>query len=148
GEVGSVELAPAAELASEYREAAALALDEETGERPPIGELVPVDRFRAPLELIAGETAVVIAGDEEIEPALRDHWDDVTASMHDEDARKLYVDVAEPLSARAALRMRTPRGDAEDGDAGEPVIRAQVAISPARSLTEAEGQLERELRSG
>jgi transcription-repair coupling factor (superfamily II helicase) len=148
GEVDSVELAPAAELASEHREAAELVLDEEAGERPAIAELVPVDRFRAPLELIADDTAIVIAGEEEIEPALRDHWDDVTASMHTDDARRFYVDVAEPLAERAALHLRAPRGDAEEGDDGEPVLRAQAAISPARSLTEAEGQLERELRSG
>ena len=46
---------------------------------------------------------MILAAAEEIEPALRDHWEDATTAMHDEDARHLYVDVAEPLAARAAL---------------------------------------------
>jgi len=146
GEIDAVELAPAAELASEHREAAALALDDEESERPPIAELVPVDRFRAPLEMISADTAVVIAGEEDIEPALRDHWDDVTAAMHTDDARRFYVDVAGPLTERAALRLRAPRDT--EGGASEPTIRAQAAVSAARSLAEAEGQLERELGSG
>src|SRR4029077_2053080 len=53
GEAERVELAPAAELDSEHRELAELAALEaaEDGERPAdLAELLPVDRFRAPLE--------------------------------------------------------------------------------------------------
>ena len=54
---------------------------------------------------------MVLAGDDEIEPALRDHWEDVTTAMHADDARHLYVDVAEPLAARAALAITPPAAE-------------------------------------
>src|SRR5919106_594998 len=104
GEAERVELDPAAELALEHRELAEVAAEE--GERPDVAELLPVDSFRAPLELLDEETAIVLAAAEEIEPALRDHWDDVTAAIHDEDARRLYVNVGEPLRERAVLSLR------------------------------------------
>ena len=141
GEATAIELSPAAELASEHRLEAEVALEDD--ERPEIGKLLPVERFRAPLEVIDPSTAIVIAAAEEIEPALRAHWEDVTAAMHDADARRLYVDVAEPLAGRAALRLRSAATDDDDIS-----IRAQSATSAARSVTEAEPQLERELRSG
>ena len=148
-ETDAVELAPAAELASEHRGVAELALDDEEGaERPPITELIPVDRFHAPLELIRADAAVAMVAAEEIEPALRDHWDDVLATMHDADARSLYVDVAEPLAERASLRLRSLPSEGRDGDAPDRALRAQIAASAARSVREAEQQLERELGSG
>ena len=52
---------------------------------------------------------MVLAAAEEIEPALRDHWEDATTAMHADDARHLYVDVAEPLAARAALSLTARR---------------------------------------
>jgi transcription-repair coupling factor (superfamily II helicase) len=140
GEADVVELAPAAELALEHRELAEMALEEDE-ERPELSELLPLDSLRAPLELLPTETAVIVAGVEEIQVALSDHWEDVTTAMHAEDARRLYVDVAEPLAERAALRI----GDAGGSDLS---FRAQGPTSPARTLAEAEGQLERELRSG
>ncbi|HYH61267.1 MAG TPA: transcription-repair coupling factor, partial [Solirubrobacterales bacterium] len=144
GDASELELSPAAELASEHREVAeaALADDDPDAGSGAIGAL-PVDSFRAPLDVIAADTAFVIASDEEIEPALRSHWEDVTAAMHSDDARRLYVDVAEPLAERAALRLRSTGSD-ETG----LVIRAQAPTSAARSMTEAEPQLEREVRSG
>src|SRR4029079_681190 len=99
-------------------------------------------QFQAPLELVPEAAAVVLIGEEEIEPALRDHWEDVTTAMHAEDAQSLYVDVAAPLAARAALAL-TGAGD-EDEDA----FRAARAESPARSVKEAEGELEKLIRSG
>jgi transcription-repair coupling factor (superfamily II helicase) len=140
GEADVVELAPAAELALEHRELGEMALEEDA-ERPDLSELLPLDSLRAPLELLESETAVIVAGVEEIQVALSDHWEDVTTAMHADDARRLYVDVAEPLGERAALRI---------GDAGSTDLsfRAQGPTSPARTLAEAEGQLERELRSG
>ncbi|MGN6216994.1 MAG: transcription-repair coupling factor, partial [Solirubrobacterales bacterium] len=145
GEAQRVELAPAAEMDAEHRELAELAgmaAEEEGAEAPNLAEVLPLDHFRAPLELVPDAAAVVLVGSEEIEPALRDHWEDVTTAMHAEDAQHLYVDVAEPLAGRAALAL-TGAGD-EDSDA----FRAARAESPARSVKEAEGELEKLVRSG
>jgi len=145
GEAERVELAPAAELDAEHRELAELAQmeAEEEGERPAnLAELLPLEHFRAPLELIPEDAAVVLAGAEEIEPALRDHWEDATTAMHADDAQRLYVDVAEPLAQRAALSLTGA------GDEDEAAFRAARAESPARSVKEAEGELEKLVRSG
>ena len=113
GETESVELAPAAELDVEHRELAELALAEARAENgngagpsADIADVLPTESFAAPLDLLPAETAVILAGEQEIDPALSDHWDDVTIAMHADDARHLYVDVAEPLRARAALSIR------------------------------------------
>jgi transcription-repair coupling factor (superfamily II helicase) len=145
GDAERVELAPAAELDLEHRELAELAAMEaaERGEKAPsAAEALPLDRFGAPLDLIPKAAAVILASAEEIEPALRDHWEDATAAMHAEDARRLYVDVAAPLAARAVLSL-TAAGDGEEG-----AFRAARAESPARSVAEAEGELEKLVRSG
>ncbi len=84
----------------------------------------------------------MLAAAEEIEPALRDHWEDATAAMHADDAQHLYVDVAAPLAARAALSLTAAGEDDEDA------FRAARAESPARSVKEAEGELEKLVRSG
>ena len=144
GEAEEVELAPAAELALEHRELAEVALDDDSEARPDLAELIPLSSLRAPLELLPEEASVVLAAAEQIEPALRDHWEDVTTAMHADDARRLYVEVAAPLRERATLLLGTT---GEDGD-DELTFRAQAATSPARSMGEAEAQLERELRSG
>src|SRR5262245_51411446 len=62
--------------------------------------------------------------------------------MHADDARHLYVDVAEPLRGRAAIEISS----VESGQ--ELSFRAQRPASPARTMPEAEGELERQLRSG
>jgi transcription-repair coupling factor (superfamily II helicase) len=145
GEAERVELAPAAELDPEHRELAELAAREaaEEGERPSnLAELLPLDRFRAPLDLVPAAAAVVLAAAEEIEPALRDHWEDATTAMHAEDAQHLYVDVAAPLAERAALSLTGA------GEEDENAFRAARAESPARSVKEAEGELEKLVRSG
>jgi len=149
GDAERVELAPAAELAAEHRELAELALDEELGgkfaselaadqrdergngggERPDVAELLPTDRFRAPLELVGGSTAVIVAATDEIDSALSDHWDDVTIAMHATDARHLYVEVATPLRERAALTV----SGVESGQ--EHSFRAQRPASAARSMS-------------
>src|SRR5215204_2359535 len=142
GDEEAIELSPAAELGAEYRELAELALAESEDNRPDLAELLPLDRFRAPLELIPPETAVLIAAAGEMEVALRDHWEDATAAMHDSDARRLYVDIAGLLEDRASVRI-------SDSNAGQELsFRAQAPSSAARSIGEAEKQLERELRSG
>jgi transcription-repair coupling factor (superfamily II helicase) len=145
GEAERVELAPAAELDAEHRELAELAAMEaaEEGKEPPsLAEVLPLDRFGAPLDLVPDSAAVVLAAAEEIAPALRDHWEDATTAMHDDDARRLYVDVAAPLDARAALAFRAA------GDDDEEAFRAARAESPARSVKEAEAELEKQVRSG
>ena len=145
GDAERVELAPAAELDAEHRELAelaAMAAEEEGSESPNLAEALPLEHFRAPLELVPEAAAVVLVGAEEIEPALRDHWEDATTSMHAEDAQHLYVDVAEPLAARAALSLTAAGEDDEDA------FRAARAESPARSIKEAEGELEKLVRSG
>jgi transcription-repair coupling factor (superfamily II helicase) len=142
GDAESLELAPAAELGSQYRELAELALSEEEGERPDLAELLPLDSFRAPLDLIPDDTAILVAAAGEMEGALRDQWEDATAAMHSSDASRLYVNVSDALNERAALRI-------SDSDAGHELsFRAQAPSSAARSIGEAEKQLEKELRSG
>jgi transcription-repair coupling factor (superfamily II helicase) len=146
GEAEVVELAPAAELNADHRELASLAaLEAAEGEggATDLGELLPLDQFRAPLDLVPDNAAVVLAAVEEVEPALRDVWEDAITSMKDEDARRLYVDVAGPLNARAALSLTA----VSDDDEGE-TFRAARAESPARSIKEAESELEKLVRSG
>ncbi|WP_205699511.1 transcription-repair coupling factor [Conexibacter sp. SYSU D00693] len=145
GEVGEVEIAPAAELAAEHREAAEIAAMSDEDDRPDVAELLPVDRFRRFSELAPADTAVVVAAEEDVEPALRDHWQDVCAAFHDQDAHDLYVrpeDVLATIQERAHVRLSALSGD-------QPFeLRAQAADVGARSLKEAEPELERLLRSG
>ncbi|MFL5897669.1 MAG: transcription-repair coupling factor [Solirubrobacterales bacterium] len=146
GESERVELAPAAEMDAEHRELAelaAMAAEEEGADSLNLAEVLPLEHFRAPLDLIPPRAAVVLVGSEEIEPALRDHWEDATTAMHADDAQHLYVDVAAPLAERAALSLT---GAGEDDD--EDGFRAARAESPARSVKEAEGELEKLVRSG
>ena len=148
-----IELAPAAELAAEHRELAELAYEEAleaAGEGSGSAanasaalDVLPLDRFRAPLELIGDGAAVIVAMAEEIEPALRDHWQDVTTTMGEGDARRLYADVGEPLARRAALEISAV-GDEDD----QRTFRAQPPASAARNVAEAEGELSKQLRSG
>ena len=92
------------------------------------------------LDLIGDEAAVVVA--EEVEAALRDAWEDVTAAMPDADARRLYVDVAKPLAERAAMSISTAHSDEELW------YRAWAPSSAARSVAEAESRLGQELGAG
>jgi len=123
GDAERVELAPAAELSAEHRQSADPA------------------SFVSALEMIPADALVAIAGAEEIPGALHDHWEDVTAAVHEEEARRLYVDVAEPLAARARLSLGADAGQ-------EHSFRAQRAEFPSRTLGEAEGELEKLVRSG
>jgi transcription-repair coupling factor (superfamily II helicase) len=163
GDAEQIELAPAAELALEHRELAEMAIadEREGGEGALAGptaaesktsmrsvlDAVPLDRFGAPLDVIGDETAVLLAAADEIPVALRDHWEDVTTAMHDDDARRLYVEVSQPLAERAVVEMRGVGTD-EPQTAGPPLFRAQSPTSAARSISEAQSQLEREVRSG
>src|SRR3954449_1709410 len=85
GDTDAVEIAPAAELAAEHRELAEIAALGTPEERPDVAELLPVDDFRELLDLIPPEAELVLAAEEDTEPALRDHLDDVCAAFHDQD---------------------------------------------------------------
>ena len=99
GETEEIEIAPAAELAPEHRELAEIAALEDAEDRPDVAELLPVDRFEAFLDL-AADAAILIAAEEDVAPALADHWQDVCAAFHDDDAHHLYV---KPEEIAAAL---------------------------------------------
>ena len=152
GDAEEVEIAPAAELAAEHRELAEIAAstgaftgEDTAGERPDIAELLPVERFGAFLELIGSETEVIVAAEEEIEPALKDHWDDVCAAFGDTDAHHLYVN---PSEISATLGERTRVWLSAHAAGQEIELRAQSADTAARSLAEAEPELEKLVRSG
>src|SRR4051794_4635544 len=143
GDTDEVEIAPAAELAAEHREAAELAALED--ERPDIAELLPVDSFRELLELVPAQAQIFVAAEEDLEPALRDNWQDVCTAFHDEDAGHLYVKpdgILAALDQRAWIRL-------SGLDADQPFeFRAQSAEIAARSLAAAEPELEKLTRSG
>jgi transcription-repair coupling factor (superfamily II helicase) len=144
-EAEHVEIAPAAEIGPEHRELAEIAATEAPAERPDVAELLPVDRFRELLALVPGEALLAIAADEEVEPSLADLWQDVSTSFHDADAHHLYVKpdhVRAQLEERAALRLSSISGDQPHQ------FRAQGADTAARSLREAEPELEKLVRSG
>jgi transcription-repair coupling factor (superfamily II helicase) len=157
-EVSAVEIAPAAELAPEHRLDGALAAAALAGarageagagdggeERPDIADLLPVDRFGALLDLISPHTQIVIAAEEELAPALSDHWSDVCAAFADEDAHQLYVK-PDAIEADLAQRARIWLSAISSGQSIE--LRAAAADTAARSLAEAEPELEKQLRSG
>ena len=106
-EAERVEIAPAAELAPEHRELAEIAAETEESERPDVAEVLPVDRFRELLDLVPEDALIAIAAEEELAPALRDYWEDVTTSFHDDDAHHLYV---KPEALDAALDERADCG--------------------------------------
>ncbi|HET8537469.1 MAG TPA: transcription-repair coupling factor [Solirubrobacteraceae bacterium] len=141
GDTDQIEIAPAAELAAEHRELAEIAALEE--ERPDVAELLPVDRFHAFLELAPREAQLLIAAEEEVEPALADHWQDVCAAFHDEDAHHLYVKPEQVLEDLQRARIRLSAISAD-----QPFeFRAQAADTGARTLREAETELEKLARS-
>ncbi|HEY8303551.1 MAG TPA: transcription-repair coupling factor, partial [Solirubrobacteraceae bacterium] len=154
GDVEEVEIAPAAELAPEHRELAEIAAatgafsatDGDEGEgRPDIAELLPVERFGALLDLVGPDTELLVAAEEELAPALGDNWNDVCAAFADEDAHHLYVSPEEVLAAVAA---RTRIWLSAMSSNQEIELRASTADTAARSLAEAEPELEKLVRSG
>jgi transcription-repair coupling factor (superfamily II helicase) len=157
GDVQEVEIAPAAELAAEHRELAEIAaLEYRSGKEsddgkaeetaaPDVAELLPVERFGALLDLLDADTQLLIAAEEELAPALEDHWSDVCAAFHDEDAHHLYVS---PRELHPVLRERARVWLSSLASGQELEFRAQSADTAARSLAEAEPQLEKLVRSG
>ena len=81
GETEAIEIAPAAELAPEHRELAEIAALEDAEERPDVAELLPVDRFQRLPRPRAADAAVLIAAEEDVAPALADHWQDVVRRL-------------------------------------------------------------------
>ncbi|MSX01931.1 MAG: transcription-repair coupling factor [Actinobacteria bacterium] len=145
GEIEFAEIAPAAELAAEHRELAEIAAMGGDEERPDITELLPVDRFEALLDLVPDDAVVLVGAEEEIAPALGDHWQDVCAAFHDDDAHHLYV---APDTVQAALAKRS-LARISAISSGQPIeIHAGAAEFAARTLAEAEPQLETLVRSG
>src|ERR1700722_13633332 len=157
GDVQEVEIAPAAELAAEHRELAEIAVEQlpsrraqgaddvEAFERPDIAELLPVERFGALLDLVGEHTQLVVAAEEDLDPVLADHWSDVCAAFGDEDAHHLYVS---PQSIRETLDARARIWLSAHSSGQEIELRAQAADTAARSLAEAEPELEKLVRSG
>jgi len=144
-EVERVEIEPAAELSADQRELAELAASTEPQDRPDVAEVLPVDRFGELLDLLPAGALVAVAAEEELAPALRDYWQDVTASFHDQDAHHLYVHperLERALGRRAALRLSSISQDQPHE------FRAQSADTAAKSLREAEPELEKLVRSG
>ncbi|HEX4279613.1 MAG TPA: transcription-repair coupling factor [Solirubrobacteraceae bacterium] len=145
GDAELVEIEPAAELAEEHRELAEIAALENEDDRPDIAELLPVENFHPFLALAPQDATIVIAGEEDVAPALADHWQDVTAAFRDRDARHLYEDadaIDATLNERANIRLSSI-------DQDQPFeFRAQSADLQARSLKEAEPELEKLHRSG
>ncbi len=144
GEAERVEIAPAAELAPEHRELAEIAALEEAEERPDLAELLPVKDFHPFLELVGGDPEILIAAEEDVAPALRDHWQDVCTAFHDKDAHDLYVP-AETVEAALAGRARISLSSI---DQDQPyAFRAQAADIAGRSVRDAEPELEKLVRS-
>jgi transcription-repair coupling factor (superfamily II helicase) len=145
GDAELVEVAPAAELAEEHRELAEIAALEQPEDRPDMSELLPVDRFHPFLELAPPEASILIAAEEDVTPALADHWEDVTVAFHDQDARHVYCSpdqIHRTLSERAQIRLSSI-------DQDQPFsFRAQAADIQARGIREAEPELEKLTRSG
>jgi transcription-repair coupling factor (superfamily II helicase) len=144
-EAERVEIAPAAELGPEHRELAEIAATESEEDRPDIAELLPLDRFGEMLSLIPADAFVAVAAEEELAPSLADHWQDITTSFHDDHAHQLYVSPEEleaELDRRAAVRLSSISGDQPHS------FRAQSADTAARSLREAEPELEKLVNSG
>ncbi|HZU39500.1 MAG TPA: CarD family transcriptional regulator, partial [Solirubrobacteraceae bacterium] len=145
GEAERVEVAPAAELAEEHRELAEIAALEDAQDRPDIAELLPVEDFHSFLELAPAAASVIVAAEEELEPVLADHWQDVCAAFHDEDAHHLYVaprEILPELDRRADIRLSSI-------DQDQPfAFRAQAAEVAARGVKDAEPELEKLTRSG
>ncbi len=142
-ELEFVEVAPAAELALEYRSLAEEAAAEDDADRPDIADILPVDDFKAFLDLT--DAAVILAAEEELAPALADHFQDVQAAFGDNDALDLYCPpevVTKAIDTRARIRLSSI-------DQDQPFeFRASSAEIAAKGIREAEPELEKLTRSG
>ncbi len=104
-----------------------------------------MERFRSFLDLVPDDAAVMVAAEEELRPALADHWQDVTTSLHSDDAHDLYLppaEVGKVIEARANVSLSAVSADQPHQ------FRAQAADTAARTIAEAEPELEQLVRSG
>src|SRR4051812_18503920 len=145
-EADRVEIAPAAEIGPEHREMAEIAaLETDAEQRPDIADVLPVDRFCEFMSLVPANALVAVAQEEEVEPSLADYWQEVTTSFHDADAHHLYLS---PDALRASLAPRASLSLSSISQDQPHEFRAQGADTSARSLREAEPELEKLVRSG
>src|SRR3954449_3417860 len=145
-EADRIEIAPAAEIGPEHREAAEIAaLETDAEQRPDIAEVLPVDRFCDFMSLVPENALVAVAQEEEVDPSLADYWQEVTTSFHDQDAHHLYLS---PDDLKASLEPRTSLSLSSISQDQPHEFRAQGADTSARSLREAEPELEKLVRSG
>lgn len=146
-EAERVEVAPASELDPGLRELAELAKLEEAdgGRRPDIADVLPLEDFCGLESLLPGDAFFVVAVEEGIAPSLSDNWQDVSAVLDPDEARRLYMEPGEVrklIEERAALSLSAVSQD-------QPYeFRAQQAEPVARSLNKAEAELEKLIRSG
>ena len=145
-EAERVEIAPAAELGPEHRELAEIAAATEADERPDIADVLPVDRFRELLDLVpdgrarggrrrGGAAARRCATTGRTSPRASTTRTPTTSTSTRSGSR-------ERSTRRAALRLSSISGDQPHE------FRAQSADTAARSLREAEPELEKLVRSG
>src|SRR3954462_35079 len=145
-EADRIEIAPAAEIGPEHREMAEIAaLETDEEQRPDIADVLPVDRFCDFMSLVPANALVAIAQEEEIDATLADYWQEVTTSFHDADAHHLYLS---PDDLRASVEPRTAISISSIAQDQPHEFRAQGADTSARSLREAEPELEKLVRSG
>ena len=112
-----------------------------------MAEVLPVDRFRELLDLVPdGRRSWRSPPRRSWRPALRDYWEDVTTSFHDADAHHLYVQPERARRARSTSARRLRLSSISQDQPHE--FRAQAADTAARSLRDAEPELEKLVRSG
>ena len=115
-------------------------------ERPDVAELLPVDRFGELLDLLPADALVAVAAEEELAPGAarplgrRDH--ELPRRRRPPPLRAARPAERARSTERAALRLSSISGDQPHE------FRAQSADTAARSLKEAEPELEKLVRSG
>src|SRR3954468_18350038 len=145
-EADRIEIAPAAEIGPEHREMAEIAaLETDEEQRPDIADVLPVDRFCDFMSLVPANALVAVALEEEVDATLADYGQEVTTSFHDADAPHLSLS---PDDLRASVGPRTAISISSISQDQPHEFRAQGADTSARSLREAEPELEKVVRSG
>ena len=114
-------------------------------ERPDIAELLPVERFGALLDLLGEDTELLVAAEEELTPALERPLDRRVRRVR---RRGRPPPVREPRADRSRRSRARARIWLSAISSDQPIeLRAQAADTAARSLAEAEPELEKLVRS-
>ncbi|MFM8527859.1 MAG: CarD family transcriptional regulator, partial [bacterium] len=142
GEIDSIELAPASELVTEHRAVHLPGEGDDPAAPVELAEIIPLDRFVSPLDLVPRSARLVVVSEEEIWRSLRDLSEDVEAALGKEGAAGLYVEIEDEVSSRASLTLGPP------GEDPDWAVRAQRADFASRTPAEAEAELEKLARSG